>query len=232
MKAFVITRDRPTYTRQCVEALLAAGLEVHIVDHGSTYPPMRRYLTEVSHEAMVTLNGTARPQEIWYDGTLYRHTTPVEPFIVTDCDIVPAPDCPADWVHQMVDLLDAYPRHAKVGLSLRTDDLPECFEHRQRVQAWEAKYQTAMLPEKPRPGGGEPYPRVWQASVDTTMAVYRWPPGKFRLDPALRMAPPYSAVHLPWYADSSAPSDEELYYRKHALEGASHWLDPTAWEGR
>lgn len=229
MKAFVITRDRVTYTRQCVRALLDAGLNVHIIDHGSTWPPMRQLLTQLSQHCEVTLNGTARAQEIWRDGTLRRHAVDGEPFIVTDCDIVPAPDCPDDWVHQLVDVLDAYPRHRKVGLSLKTDDLPEHYEHAQRVPAWEAKYQSAMLPEKRRPFG-DPYPRVFQASIDTTLAVYRWPPDTFRLDPALRLAPPYSALHLPWYANSSNVSDEEAYYRAHALEGSSHWLDPDRWE--
>jgi hypothetical protein len=230
VKAFVICRDRPTYTRQCVRALLDAGLDVHIIDHGSSYPPMLRYLMEVSHDVEVTLNGTARAQEIWYDGTLRRHVVDGEPFIVTDCDIVPAPDCPADWVHEMADLLHAYPRHVKVGLSLKTDDLPDHYEHADRVRAWEAKYQTALLPELFRPWNGPQYVRVYQASVDTTLAMYRWPPGMFKLDPALRMAPPYSALHLPWYADSANPSDEDLYYGSHALEDASHWLNPTRWE--
>jgi hypothetical protein len=230
VKSFVICRDRPTYTRRCVEALLTVGLEVHVIDHGSTYPPMLEYLTQVSHHVQVSLNGTAHPREIWHDGTLRRHTVPGEPFIVTDCDIVPAPDCPVDWVHEMIDLLDAYPRHIKVGLSLKTDDLPEHYEHRERVQAWEEKYQTALLPEKARVHAGPSLARVYQASVDTTLAAYRWPPDRFRIDQALRMAPPYSALHLPWYADSANPSNEERYYRAHALDGVSHWLDPTRWE--
>lgn len=230
MKAFVITRDRPTYTRECVAALLSVGLNVHIIDHGSTWPPMRQFLTKISHSVEVTLTGTARPQDLWHSGMLRKYAVDGEPFIVTDCDIVPAPDCPADWVHELVDLLDAYPRHHKVGLSLRTDDLPECFEHAERVRSWEKKYQTAMLPEKYRPMSGPQYARVYQASIDTTLAAYRWPPGPFKLDPALRTAPPYSALHLPWYADTSNPSEEELYYRAHALDGASHWIDPTRWE--
>jgi hypothetical protein len=225
MLAFVIMRDRVTYARQCVDALTAAGLDVALVDHDSTWPAAYKWLDEMRWRSeprwpAVWSDTNRHPRDVWRpDGPIAQLVRPGERFIVTDCDVVPDPDCPADWVTFLGELLDAEPRAVKAGLGLRTDDLPEHFAHRAEVQAWEAKYQPPAAHWVCDPDGP---PAAW-ADIDTTLAMYRRFE-LFRLGPAIRTTGPYLARHLPWHEDTSRRSDELAHFYGRAEHG--HWRAP------
>lgn len=235
MKAFVVCRDRVTYADACVKALLAANLQVHIVDHGSTYPPMRQWLRgsnnpiwqglQLPRGNSITGAPNRHPRDLWLpDGTIQRVVEPGERFIVTDCDIVPDPGCPADWVDRLAWMLDRLPSAKKVGLSLRTDDLPACYERAPMVREWERQFQAVpdggVLNFMPGDGAGV------MADIDTTLALYRrFEP--FALGPAVRLRPPYVARHLAWYEDTANPTPEQMYYRERAAYG--HWRAPEGY---
>lgn len=238
MKAFVICRDRVSYARQCVEALWTVGLEVHIVDHGSSWPPMLDWLGKVAGVQPSIMEGrasgprvhvhwmaNAHPRDLWADmqdgGVLANTLRPDERFVVTDCDVLPT--TLVDWPRMLERLLDARPDVAKVGLGLRTDDLPTWYEHAERVVRWEAQWT-------------DPDRVVWthdvpahRSPVDTTLAMYRRLE-PFAMEPALRTLYPYVARHLSWYEDSAHPTDEQRWYRQHATPGVSHWADPETYE--
>lgn len=224
MRAFIICRDRVTYADQCAAALLRAGLRVTVVDHGSTWPDMVTWLDAVEHDARfdVWRDVNRHPRDLWrLDGPIMNRVGADERFIVTDCDVVPDDGCPVDWVHWMWDNLDRYPALKKVGLGLRTDDLPERYAHRDEVRRWEARYQPINNL------GGQLAPvsdgRGVIADVDTTLAMYRWFE-PYALGPAMRLSAPYVARHLTWYEDSANPTLEQAYYREHAEHG--HWRKP------
>lgn len=219
MRAFVISRDRVTYARQCVEALRDVGLHVMVVDHGSTWQPMRDWLAGVRGVDIWYCNNR-HPRDLWAPGgVLERWTRPDERFIVTDCDVIPDPACPTDWPQIMAAYLNHLPAVRKVGLSLRTDDLPAHHMHRDMVREWEAQWQPPRAaPVVYNPGAAGVF-----ADVDTTLAMYRhFEP--FTLGPAVRLQPPYTARHLPWYEDTLNLDEEQRYYRDHAEHG--HWRDP------
>lgn len=220
MRAFVIHRDRPTYAAQCVTALRERGLEVVVVDHASTYPAARDWLSGL-RGVDVWYCHNRHPRDLWAPGgVIERWTDPGIPFIVTDCDVVPDENIPSDWVGWMRVTLDRYPALRKVGLGLRTDDIPEHHAHRDMVRGWEAQYQAVE-------DGGRLNPvedgRGVIADVDTTLAMYRWYE-PFALGPAMRLRAPYVARHLPWYEDSLNLDEEQQYYREHAVHG--HWRNP------
>lgn len=224
MHAFVIARDRVTYARRCVDALLRVNLDVIVVDHGSTWAPMLGWLgvtDRLAGEVRTFRCSNRHPRDLWAPGNaIERFVEPGEPFIVTDCDVVPDEACPADWIGWMRVTLDTYPALKKVGLGLRTDDLPEHYEHRDAVRHWEAQYQ-------PVDAGGVLAPveggRGVIADIDTTLAMYRWYE-PFAIGPAMRLSAPYVARHLSWYENSSSLTPEQAYYRDHAVHG--HWRDP------
>lgn len=224
MRAFVIARDRVTYTRQCVDALLRVNLDVIVVDHGSTWPPMHGWLAAIgqTNEVRRWLCNNRHPRDLWAPGgAIMRHVGANERFIVTDCDVIPDPDCPADWVDRLRATLDRYPAVRKVGLGLRTDDIPDHFAHRDMVQRWEAQYQA--VEDGGRLGLMATDSGAVIADIDTTLAMYRrYEP--FTLGPSIRLRAPYVARHLPWYEDVSALDEEQQYYRDHAVHG--HWRDP------
>jgi len=229
MLSFVIMRDRVTYAQQCVQALLDAGLDVVIVDHDSRWPEARTWLREEIGPGpewpRVWHDFNNHPRDLWrvggpLDGYLGRRPAD-ERFVVTDCDTVPDESCPADWPGMLATLLDFNPRAVKAGLGLRTDDLPEHFEHRDRVQRWEARFQRPAAPWVIGDHTFQP-PAVW-ADVDTTLAMYRGFE-TFRLGPAIRTAAPYWARHLPWYEDTANLPEELRFYADRAEHG--HWRRP------
>lgn len=226
MLAFMINRDRLSYARQCAAALTSnpADLKLMIVDHGSTFGPMRRWLDWTVRYAGATVvrMPNQHPRDLWAPGNvLEQYVQPGERFIVTDHDVVPDGSCPARWVEAMGRVLDDNPHVVKVGLGLRTDDLPAHYEHRDKVIEWEAQWQSAddggRAPCLVSAGAGV------LADVDTTLAMYRFLE-PFQLGPAVRMRSPFLARHLPWYEDGANPTHEQAYYRDHAEHG--HWRAP------
>lgn len=217
MKAFVIFRDRLSYLGQCIAALQTANLEVHVVDHDSTYPPALNWLYDADVRVHRLVN--QHPQDLWKWTGLHRLVGDTEPYIVTDCDVIPT--APYDWVTELKMLLELNPDRNKVGMSLRLD-LPDHYQHRQKVLEWERQHWGHPLGTGP---GGEP---LYGAAVDTTLAMYQ-PLSKyptFALGPAMRTGHPYVAQHLSWYEDSSNPSDEQVWYEKHMNRDYSHWIAP------
>lgn len=205
----VITRDRVSCTRLCVESLEQnPNLDIYLVDHNSTWPPMLEYLETSPHHVFYAEDKTA--QSLWDWPTLAK-IVGNEPYLVTDPDIVLDPSCPDDWLCRMSDELWSG-GWAKVGLGLRLDDLPDT-EIASRARIWEAAFWMTLS----RTGN------AYQAPVDTTLALY--PPlaqrPMFSLVEAARMAPPYLIRHLPWYREFDKA--EMAHYRSRLLPGSTFW---------
>jgi hypothetical protein len=207
---FVNCRDRVSCLRMVVDWLERAGHErIYLVDNASTFPALLEYYEETPH-VVVRLEENAGHRAPWRSGLTERYA-PDTPYVVTDPDVVPADECPNDAAAFLADLLDRYPEARKVGLGLVIDDLPEHYKMKKYVQMWESQHWLK-----------EAEPGVFVASVDTTFAVYR--PGEpFAKRPALRTGGPYVARHLPWYVDSEHLTEEESYYREHALRDVTSW---------
>jgi hypothetical protein len=206
----IISRDRLDCLAELVAWLESAdGIgQIHIVDNASTWPPLVDYLDRSPH-TVHRLGANLGHLAPLVTGLISEIST--TPFIVSDPDVIPSDECPTDVVAHLAQILKRHPELDKVGLGLRLDDLPEQFEHRQAVLTWEAKYWQVELE-----------PGVYAADVDTTFALYR--PGRdhktFR---AGRTGAPYTARHLPWYADSGNPTEEDRYYREHADPAVASW---------
>lgn len=208
----VITRDRVSYTRLCVASLepFCDQLEIRLVDHGSTWPPMLDYLDESPY--LVHRRGNLPPRALW-DWPGLGDLVGDRPYLVTDPDVVLDADCPDDWLNQLTRELNLGDV-VKAGLGLRIDDLPAT-----SMAADVCRWETAFWHERTPTGV------AFRAPVDTTLALYqplpRYP--TFTLHPGARLDAPYLARHLPWYGDLDAA--EAAHYRKRALPGASHWTN-------
>jgi hypothetical protein len=213
VKAFMIFRDRVSYAKRCLAALTAAGLEVYVVDHDSTWPAALLWLGELEEAGTTVLRRreNAYPWQLWEWGPFrdLMDRSP-EPYIVTDPDVVPSEGCPPGWPERLVDMLGRHPEVIKVGLSLRVDNVPP--ENIENVLAMEHHFWLNGVPPA--------VPEVYRANVDTTLAAYmpfdRYP--LFALGPSLRLAPPYSADHLSWH-ETGELSAELQYYYAHADPG-------------
>lgn len=224
MKAFIIFRDRVSYAKQCHAALQQAGLDVHIVDHASTYPPAVDWLTLDIDLGVGRVHRLVNqhPQRLWQWSGLDAIVGRDEPYVVTDCDVVPG-DPSLDWVPVFQDILERHPDRCKVGWSLRMSDIPDTYKHQQKVRDWENQHWLHPLEEM-----APNRTILFGAAVDTALAMYQplnmYP--SFALGPALRAGYPYYAKHLSWYEDSANPSEEQVYYEAHMNRDFSHWIAP------
>lgn len=183
--------------------------DVWLVDNASTYPPMVKFLDQTKHHVIRSERNLGH-RAPWLSG-LTAELGAEQPFIVSDPDVVPCETCPTDAVEYFAETLRIHPEIDKVGFSLRIDDLPTRFAHRDSVIAWETQFRR-----------NEFKPGFHFAPIDTTFAVYRAGFGH-RNAKSLRSQPPYEARHLPWYDDSANPTDEQAYYVTHADRLVSNW---------
>lgn len=212
---FINCRDRLTPLTALVDWLERAGIEeIYFLDNESAYGPLLEYYEQTPH-TVLRLDQNYGKFALWTaPGVLDRAGD--RPFVYTDPDVVPVPECPTDAIDRFAELLRAYPGVNKVGFGLRIDDLPDHYFHKDAVIAWERVFW-----EWPVERG------AYYAPIDTTFALHR--PHGSRAREAIRTGPPYVARHDSWYLDFNNLSEEERFYQQHAEEstvhspGTSHW---------
>ena len=203
-------RDRLSALLDLVAWLEKVGQEnIWICDNASTYEPLVDFLHSTDHNVVfneVNL-GHRGP---WLSG-LVTELGLNSPFIVTDDDVVPSAECPSNALDLFHSTLIQHPDIDKVGFSLRLDDLPSCYAHRNEVILWESQFWQHVHPSG-----------FFVAEIDTTFAMYRAGEGH-QNNRALRSKPPYVARHMPWYQDSSHPTEEQCFYVEHADSLIINW---------
>ncbi len=208
MRAFVIFRDRLSYGSRCVAALMMAGLDVTVVDHGSTFAPAVDWLSDL--EIPVWYHGGGNPRELWNHPD-FRAAVAGERYVVTDPDVVPDDGCPTDWPQHLSALLDVHGQ-PKIGLGLRIDDIPDHYPRKRQVLDWEGQYWQREI-----------VPGLYDAGTDTTLAVCQPLGGGGHTIGGARTGPPYVANHLAWYENPEALPEDVAYYYSHTEPGITFW---------
>lgn len=212
----IICRDRLQYTRQVVGRLLEQGYSnVHLLDTGSSWPPMIEWLKQAPipvHRAQAETHHLSP----WRSGLVDKLVPEHQPYVITDCDCLP--DCPDDWIEVLNRARQNHPEYLKYGLGIRLDDIPDHYGQKQRVLNWESQFWSCPI------GDG-----LYRADVDTTLALYQPSFRLFRsppywvIGPALRTGPPYLCRHLSWYENTTALPEEIIYYETHAAHRHTFW---------
>ncbi len=133
-------------------------------------------------------------------------------FVYTDPDMVPVDECPDDFMNFFLNVLRRHKLAQKVGFSLKIDDLPDHYLHKQHVLDYESQFYRYLIKEE----------LLYRAPVATTFALYRPRAVKKHANNYIEMyrtAHPYMALHLPWYQDSLNPDEDERYYLEHLEKG-------------
>jgi hypothetical protein len=206
----ITVRDRLTDLLSLLQWLSDVGQhDVWLCDNASTYEPMVKFLANTPHKVVYNHQNLGH-RAPWLSG-LAAELGASKPFVVTDPDVVPCETCPHDALDYFWETLQVHHDIDKVGFSLRIDDLPSHFAHRDSVTLWERQFSTNQF----KPG-------FFSAPIDTTFAVYR--PGLGHQNSrSLRAQAPYEARHMPWYENSASPTAEQEYYAKHADRLISNW---------
>ena len=204
--------------RRLVEWLCESGMnEITVIDNASTYPPLLSAYEGTGFYFKVIRNKeNLGPYAFWELGL---HKQQAERFIVADPDTVPAMGCPnASRVISHMSHIMSKHNAGKIGLSLRLDYIPSHYKHKDAVINWEQQFWDWPIAE-----GSTGKIIAYEADIDTTFAMYE-PGSEVRNDkPCLRLAPPYSFEHVPWYEDSSAPNAERDYYLAHIRKDWTDW---------
>jgi hypothetical protein len=213
-------RNRVSFLKMLVDSLQERGYKnIYILDNKSTYPALLDFYKKTDCKViMLERNiGFDALEKIPLFNQIKKNY-----FVYTDSDIVPIDECPDDFLNYFLKVLKAYPKIQKVGFSLKFDDLPENFDNKDQVMAWESKFYTESIKEG-----------LFLAPIDTTFALHRpysclSTKGRFKM---MRVGYPYEAKHMPWYNDSSRLSEEEKYYIEH-VEIGTHWSKGIAVENK
>ena len=128
-------RDRLSHLQQLLEWLDNVGYhDIWLCDNDSTYEPMVKFLANTSHRVVYNHRNLGH-RAPWLSG-LVAELGADTPFVVTDPDVVPCETCPHDALDYFAETLRIHHDLDKVGFSLRLDDLPVHFAHRDEVIAW------------------------------------------------------------------------------------------------
>lgn len=213
MKIFIISYNRFDFLKQQVEFFKQnPELDIHIIDNGSTYQPLVDYLDNVQDVHIHFCGQNYGHKVIWYIG-FSRQYSQDEPYIVTDPDIIPEDE---NFVDMLLEALEKFPEINKIGLGLRTDDLPEHYPLREKV----IQHEEFILASE---GYFMRDTRFIKAPVDTTLAIYRAGCHEYFIKPALRTTQSL-AKHLSWYMTAEEMQNEEnTFYHNSMKDGSTHW---------
>jgi len=204
---YLNVRDRVTDLKALVRWLEDAGhTNIILLDNDSSYEPLLDYLTECPHD-VVRLGANYGSRSLWRSKRVPDH-----PFIYSDPDLIPIPECPQNAVERLWELFEYYP-HPRVGLGLYLDDVPETLQSLQ----WEKSLVRKRL---------ELEPGVFDSYIDTTFAIHRAKAPQVFPTFGIRTGFPYQMRHTPWYRISN-PTEEEAYYLANAIKGplGSSWAE-------
>lgn len=203
--------NRLDYPLRLIESLTRRGYtNIWIIDNHSTYPPLLKWYEECPYNVIRLKENVGY---LAFIETEIHRMFADRYYVYTDPDVVPSEECPDDFLEYFYKLLQRYPEAVKVGFGLKIDDLPDCFANKKHVIDWESRFWTKPLA-----------PDVYDADIDTTFALHRpnAPIGAGGRGLRIRTGGVYTARHLPWYVDTVAPSEEELYYQN-TCKTSSHW---------
>lgn len=211
---YIISFNRLSYVKQTVEWLKECGyININIVDNCSTYQPLLDYLSLCDCNVIRMKRNCGH--NVVYNHRRFFFIRNFTFFALTDPDLTPVSECPANFVEVFIKAMFNHPQYPKVGFSLKIDDLPDEYYLKDEVLTWESRYYNKVVENK----------RIvlYDANIDTTFAVnapliFK---SKIKKFAGIRIGFPYQARHLPWYGEG--PSEELNFYLKTIRKDVSNW---------
>jgi hypothetical protein len=200
-------RNRLTYLLRLINSLTARGYyNIVIIDNNSSYPPLLEYYKYECPYRIFRLENNYGHLALWKSGVFRIFKNQF--YVYTDPDLEIIEECPDNCLQLFYDELKTNKTLYKVGFSLKYDDLPDCYVHKNDVINWESSLYSKKYNNK-----------FYYAHIDTTFALYRprAKGGSHKFKVAIRSMYPYSIRHLPWYEDSHNLSQEDIYYKENAI---------------
>ena len=203
---FINARDRLNTMKKLIDWLLDAEYRnLIILDNNSTYPKLLDYYNELEKDSrikIILLGKNLGHKALWKSNILEKLNIST-PYVYTDPDVVPAENCPKDFVKTLYEVLNAHHEIRKVAPALVWEDIT-FFD--------KEKWQTN---EKDLCNGAYIGNNLCFSNVDTTFALYS-NTRNYTLRFSLRTLGDMRIKHLPWYFDYDNLPEDEKYYMDHA----------------
>lgn len=216
----IINFNQLFYLKQLIEFLLARNFkQIVILDNQSDYEPLLDYYKQIEQQGVVVERMDKNyGHRVFYLNNWLQQKYGRGYYVLTDADIVPNPECPAEFMHTFIQLLDKHiAKVVKVGFALRIDDIPDAYPLKEKVLNWERQFWDNEIEKD-----------TYLASLDTTFALY-FPTQPKRISnhffKAIRVAGHYCAKHGGWYINLSEKNEEYEHYRKSATLSNSWKMD-------
>lgn len=217
---FMVAYNNHSHLRSMLQQLNAKGISPIIFDNHSSCPVTQRWLHEVHQKnAYVVWVGRNLRHKVGFLPGIYEAMP--ETFAYSDPDLRLNPQLPENFLEAMAQTahhyqvfkagmaltLDAGPIHETLTIRFqKQSSMP--FARTYTVREWESQYWRFPLQ---RDDGLA----VYAADVDTTFAVYQKAHYKGKFTEGVRMAGPYSAIHLPWFVGMDTMDEaEKAQYRQ------------------
>lgn len=213
----IINFNQLYYLQKLVSFLIERNFKnIIIVDNKSDFPPLLDYYKQIKNHVTIEYMDDNYGHKVFFRNKQLQQKYGQGYYVITDADIVPNENLPADFMSHMIKLLNSnMSKITKVGFALKIDDIPDHFPLKQKVMDWEKQFWQH-----------EVAPGIYDAIVDTTFAIYKpFYPSKFshlHMLGAFRMAGNYTARHGGWYVNPKIPTEEYLHYNK-TSHGSNSW---------
>tara|TARA_R100000687_G_scaffold81945_1_gene79961 strand:- start:220 stop:1035 length:816 start_codon:yes stop_codon:yes gene_type:complete len=212
----IISFNQLYYLKKLISFLKSHSFKnIVIIDNNSNYPPLLNFLKEIEEEVRIyRLDENLGHRVLWKKKDLFQYYSKGY-YVVTDPDVIPVKECPYDFIEVFKKILDKNGNVAKVGFSLKIDDIPSTNKNKKTILNWENQFW------KQKDNNGN-----YISKIDTTFALYRprsIPPITGSFFKAIRTKYPYTAKHGGWYIDSENLTEEQAYYLKNT-DKSSSWL--------
>ncbi|WP_158838004.1 glycosyltransferase [Polaribacter sp. L3A8] len=213
----IINYNQLFYLKKLIKFLLKHEYDnIIIIDNKSNYTPLLQYYNAISNNVnVIKMDYNWGHRVFWEVKELYKEYGKGY-YVITDADIVPSNECPDDFLKTFLDVLQNDKKLAKVGFSLKIDDLSDENPNKEKVILWESKFWKKQYKDI-----------GFDADIDTTFALYR-PFNEFKFRnfyKAVRLKKPYISSHGGWYLDPKNLTEEQAYYMKTANNSSSWKID-------
>lgn len=215
LPVYIICYNRLSYLQQIIRCLEEYNItNIHIIDNCSSYPPLLEYLRKTPHKVHKMKENYGHM--VFFKADEFKNVRENEYYVLTDPDVIPVDECPADFMSYFYQILQKFPKVTKVGFSLKTDDIPDDIPSAKITRLWEIQFYRKKLKNT--------VPYWYDSYIDTTFALYRPLKTMNKNDffKAIRVGAPYEARHLPWYKKPSEMTDEDKFYNQTDC-GSGNW---------
>ncbi|PRD46223.1 glycosyltransferase [Sphingobacterium haloxyli] len=207
----IINYNQLDNLKKLVDFLLERKVDnIVIIDNKSDYPPLLEYYKKIQPRVSVELMNKNHGHMVFFENEDLQKKYGQGYYFITDADILPNPNLPANFIKMMIKKMDKYNKKiVKVGLALDIDTIPDYYPLKEKVVSWERKFWEKELEKD-----------VFLADVDTTFALYKpFYPTKFKVRQrnfyrAIRLGGNFTSKHIGWYLNPKNLTDEQIHYMK------------------